>query len=134
MDEQSAPNSAADPVASALEASANQATVSPETGTAEDSREAGTKKAEADSEPSNSTVTQDSPHPWQQELKRFHDDVNDVLASKENLKLKTLSIKTRPEFSREWTYESNRYMLLMVNLRRRLRSGSNVDQKMSGAA
>lgn len=134
MDEQASQNNVADAAVSSQETAADQSAPSPQTGTPEDSREADTKKAEAYPEFSDSAGKQDSAHQWKLQLKRFHDDVNDVLASKENLKLKTLNIKTRPEFFREWTSESNRYMILMVNLRRRLRSDSITDQKTGTAA
>lgn len=134
MDEQASQISADNTAVSSQEATANQASVVPQPETAEDSREAATKKAEADQGLSHSEGGQNGMAPGKQQLKRFHDDVNDVLASKENLKLKALSIKTRPEFFREWTAESNRYLILMVNLRRRLRSGQSIDQKTRKAA
>jgi hypothetical protein len=134
MNEQVSQNSTADASDSSQEATANEVSAVPQSGTPEDSREAATKKAEADSEFREKVGVEDKAHQWKQELKRFHDNVNEVLASKENLKLKTLSIKTRPEFFREWTWESRNYMILMVNLRRRLGSASTSDQKTSTAA
>jgi hypothetical protein len=134
MNEQASQNSTADASDSSQEATPNHASATPQSGTPEDSREAATKKAEADSEFREKVGVEDNAHQWKQELKRFHDNVNEVLASKENLKLKTLSIKTRPEFFQEWTRESRQYMILMVNLKRRLESASNSDQKTSTAA
>lgn len=134
MNEQASQNSTADASVSSQDATANHASVAPQSGTPEDSREAVTKKAEADSEPREKVGIEDNARQWKQELKRFHDNLNEVLASKENLKLKTLSIKTRPEFFREWTWKSRQHMILMVNLRRRLGSASNSDQKTSAAA
>lgn len=134
MNEQASQNSAADASDSSQEATANHAYAAPQPGTPEDSREAATKKAEAHSESREKVGVEDNARQWKQELKRFHDNVNAVLASKENLKLKTLSIRTRPEFFREWIWESRQHMILMVNLRRRLGSASNSDQKTSTAA
>lgn len=134
MNEQASQNSTADASDSSQDATANHAPAAPRSETPENSREAATNKAEADSECRERSAVEGKAHQWRHELKRFHDNVNDVLASKENLKLKTLSIKTRPEFFREWTWESRQYMILMVNLRRRLGSPSDSDQKTSTAA
>lgn len=134
MNEQAAQNNTADASASSQESTDNHASAAPQSGTPEDSREAATKKAEADSGSREKVGIEDDARQWKQELKRFHDNVNEVLASKENLKLKTLSIKTRPEFFREWTWETRQHMILMVNLRRRLGSASTSDQKTSTAA
>ena len=134
MNEQASQNNAADASDSSKEAAAISASAAPNSETAEDSREAATKKAEADSELRETPAVDGKASQWSHELKRFHDNVNDVLASKENLKLKTLSIKTRPEFFADWTWESRQYLILMVNLRRRLGTASGSGQKTSTAA
>jgi hypothetical protein len=58
---------------------------------------------------------------WNKELERFHDDINGILATKENLKLVALDKNARQSFSRLWRTESNRFFQLAVNIRRRKR-------------
>jgi len=101
----------------------------------EDSREADTKKAQATvnaGSDDESGVSGD--HASLGELKRFHAVVNEVLASKEYLKLKALDIKTRPEFFQDWASESNRLLILLVNLKRRSTKQQKAGQKTSKAA
>lgn len=92
----------------------------------EDSRDADLKKAQAAiAEPQ--PPTQDAPDQniWILELKRFNAVVNEVLATKESLKLKACDIKIPPEFLGDWTSDSNRLFILAVNLKKRVKSPSS---------
>ena len=115
--------------ASEIEASApeNSLEKSPEK-PPEDIREPGTNKEEATAGSPESEIKSKADASWRAELKRFHDDINMVLASKENLSLVGVDIKVRQEFAEDWKLASNRYLKLMVNLRKRYR-GVKVAQK-----
>jgi hypothetical protein len=94
----------------------------------EDIREPGTNKEEATAGSPESEIKSKADSSWRTELKRFHDDINMVLASKENLSLVAVDIKVRQEFAEDWKLASNRYIKLMVNLRKRYK-GVKVAQK-----
>ncbi len=109
-----------EPTDPTAEASNSQDTAAALTGAeplvpAEDSGDQGTKKAEAASSSPKSAAVE----PWRKHLKRFHDDVNGVFATKENFKLVCVDKKAKESFSRNWKVESNKYFQLVVNLRRR---------------
>jgi hypothetical protein len=91
---------------------------------AEDSGEAAIKKEEAAVARKKAEQTPE----WRRELKRFHNDINGILAAKENYKLVCVDQNAKPSFARTWKQESNRYFQLMVNLRRRAR-GAKVGGK-----
>ncbi len=82
---------------------------------AEDSGEPGINKEEAVMAPKKA----DKIPKWRIELNRFHNDVNGILATKENLKLVSMDKNTKPSFARNWKQDANRYFQLIVNLRRR---------------
>ena len=94
----------------------------------EDIREPETNKEEATAGSPESEIKSKVDPNWRTELKKFHDDLNMVLASKENLRLVALDIKVRQEFAEAWKLASNRHFKLMVNLRKRYR-GVKVAQK-----
>jgi hypothetical protein len=91
---------------------------------AEDSGEAAIKKEEAVRAPKKAVQ---SPQ-WRQELKRFHNDINGILAAKENYKLVCVDQNAKPSFAKAWKQEANRYFQLIVNLRRRAK-GAKVGGK-----
>jgi hypothetical protein len=67
-----------------------------------------------------SAVKKEDPRPpWRRELDRFHNDINEILATKENFKLVAVDQNAKPSFARSWKQEANRYFQLIVNLRRR---------------
>jgi len=82
---------------------------------AEDSGEAAIKKEEAVRAPKKAV----QPPQWRQELKRFHNDINGILATKENYELVCVDQNAKPSFAKAWKQEANRYFQLIVNLRRR---------------
>ena len=82
---------------------------------AEDSGDHGTKEAEA----AGSQAKSPAEEPWRKHLKRFHNDVNGVFATKENCKLVCVDKKAKDSFARNGRLESNKYFQLVVNLRRR---------------
>ena len=94
----------------------------------EDIREPETKKEEATAGSPESEIKSKVAPSWRTELKRFHDDLNMVLASKENLRLVAIDIKVPQEFAEDWKLASNRHLKLMVNLRKRY-NGAKVAQK-----
>ena len=94
----------------------------------EDIREPETKKEEATAGSPESEIKSKVDSSWRVELKRFHADVNMVLASKENLRLVAIDIKVPQEFAEDWKLASNRYLKLMINLRKRYK-GVKVAQK-----
>jgi hypothetical protein len=57
---------------------------------------------------------------WITDLKRYHNDMNGLLAAKENLKLVALDKSVKPSFRYQWSLESNSVMRITVILRRRL--------------
>lgn len=85
----------------------------------EDSREEHLKKAQAEANHHLDSKSDSTTSTWMSELTRFNDVVNDVLVSKEKLRLNTLNSKIRPEFPRDWVQDCNRLFSLAVNLRRR---------------
>jgi hypothetical protein len=102
----------------------------------EDSREADLKKAQAAVvEPQPSTKNAPDQTAWIPELKRFNAFVNEVLASKETLKLRACDIKIPPEFLGDWTLDSNRLFILAVNLKKRLKNPTtNPDSSLDKVA
>lgn len=82
---------------------------------AQDSEEPTTMKEEASNQDSTSKLDD----AWKKDLKRYLNDMNGVLAAKENLKLVWVDKRLNPAYAINWKIESNRYFQLMVNLRRR---------------
>lgn len=101
----------------AIEASGIQS--SPPLQPPEDSREEHLKKAQAETNHHFDSNGDPTTSIWMAELTRFNDVVNDVLVSKEKLRLNTLNSKIRPEFPRDWVQDCNRLFSLAVNLKRR---------------
>lgn len=58
---------------------------------------------------------------WIQQISRYHDDMNGLLAGKENLKIMAVNTSARPSFYKKWVYEANQFARLTVNLRHRRR-------------
>jgi beta-xylosidase len=115
--------------ASAIETSTPENSLEKPTGKPpEDIREPETNKEEATAGSPESEIKSKVDPSWRTELKRFHDDINLVLASKENLRLVAIDIKVPQEFAEDWKLASNRYFKLMVNLRKRY-TGVKVAQK-----
>ena len=58
---------------------------------------------------------------WVHEMSRYHNDMNGLLAGKENLKIMAVNTSARPSFYKKWVYEANQFARLTVNLRHRQR-------------
>lgn len=87
---------------------------------AEDSRDIDLKKAQAEHNPVPATeVASGQSVTWVSHLKRFQQVVHSALEAKENLKLRACNSKIPSEFQTEWTLETNRFLILAVNLRHR---------------
>lgn len=56
---------------------------------------------------------------WLQQISRYHDGMNGLLAGKENLKIMAINITVRPSFYKKWVYEANQFARLTINLRHR---------------
>ena len=56
---------------------------------------------------------------WLQQISRYHNDMNGLLAGKENLKVMAVNTSARPSFYKKWVYEANQFARLTVNLRHR---------------
>ena len=125
---ESEPKSTSEIETSAPEKSPENSLETPPRRPPEDIREPETKKQEATAGSPESEIKSQVDSSWRTELKRFHDDINLVLASKENLRLVAIDIKVPQEFAEDWKLASNRYLKLMVNLRKRY-NGVKVAQK-----
>lgn len=58
---------------------------------------------------------------WVLQISRYHNDMNGLLAGKENLKIMAVNTSARPSFYKKWVYEANQFARLTVNLRHRKR-------------
>jgi hypothetical protein len=67
------------------------------------------------------TASEPSQSPeWSTELRRFYNDMNGLLAQKENLKLTGMDIGAKPSFMRQWSRDANAALRVTAVLRRRL--------------
>ncbi len=57
------------------------------------------------------------------EFQRFYNDSNGNLAGKENLQMVAVSTKIRVNYYNKWSLEANQLFALVVNLKRRFRTG-----------
>lgn len=95
---------------------------SPEAGSPEISNE---NKAESTpaSEPTTAPPTT-KPRPkveaWVRQLHRYHNDMNGLLAAKENFKIVAVNKSAKQAFYRKWSYEANQVLRLTSVLRRRM--------------
>lgn len=58
---------------------------------------------------------------WVKQISRYHNDMNGLLAAKENLKIMAVDKSVRHSFYKKWVFEANQYARLTVNLRHRKR-------------
>jgi hypothetical protein len=62
---------------------------------------------------------------WVTDLKRYHYDMNGLLAAKENYKIVAVDKSAKPSFYRQWSAEANNVMRITAILRRRLATYNN---------
>lgn len=86
-----------------------------------------TNSAQGSAEALNSPETSTGPEEvskgektWRDHLVRYHNDMNGLLAAKENLKIVAVNKAARPSFYKKWSLEANQFMRITAILRRRL--------------
>lgn len=61
---------------------------------------------------------------WIGELNRFHNNMNELLYEKENLKIVAVNKSAKPSFYKQWSKEANNVLRITAILRRRLNAAT----------